>query len=169
MPQLTSLYAELTVKENIDFFGRIYGIRDRRLRRERVEMVVRLVDLWEKRDVTVSNLSGGMRQRVSLGCAIVHEPRLLFLDEPTVGLDVELRVRFWEYFKSLTAEGKTLVISSHTMDDAAHCEQLGFMHGGKVIARGSPSELISAVGRQNASLEDAFVYFVRQGSIRNAR
>jgi ABC-2 type transport system ATP-binding protein len=168
MPQLTSLYNELTVYENIDFFGRIYGLKDKTERRIRVEEVVRLVELWDKRDAPVSNLSGGMKQRVSLGCAIVHEPQLLFLDEPTVGLDVELRVRFWEYFGGLTAEGKTLVISSHTMDDAAHCERLAFMRSGKIIALGAPSQLIDAVGKKGASLEDAFVYFVRHGEASNA-
>ncbi len=163
MPQLPSLYSELTVEQNVDFFARIYGMRDGQRRRERVAEVVHLVDLWPKRREAVSRLSGGMRQRVSLACAIVHNPPLIFLDEPTVGLDPELRASFWDYFKSLTATGSTLVISSHTMDDAAHCDRLAFLRLGKVIALGSPAELRSAVGRADASLEDAFLYFIRQG------
>jgi ABC-2 type transport system ATP-binding protein len=162
MPQLPSLYAELSVIQNIDFFARIYGLRDRKQRRQRVADVIRLVDLWEHRNKSVTNLSGGMKQRASLACAVVHNPPLLFLDEPTVGLDPELRVTFWEYFSSLTRQGATLVISSHTMDDAAHCDRLAFMRDGKVIALGTPDELRQATGQAESSLEDAFLHFVRQ-------
>jgi ABC-2 type transport system ATP-binding protein len=88
---------------------------------------------------------------------------MLFLDEPTVGLDPELRVHFWEYFESLTKRGTTLIISSHTMDDAAHCQKLVFMREGKIIALGSPAELRAATGKSDATLEDAFLYFIRHG------
>jgi len=163
MPQLHSLYHELTVRQNIDFFARIYGLRDGQIRRNRVDEVIELVELSSKRDVSVAQLSGGMKQRVSLGCAIVHQPSLLFLDEPTVGLDPEIRANFWEYFDGLTAAGKTVVVSSHTMDDAAHCRQLVFIREGGIIALGTPAELRSAVGIPDATLEDAFLYFVRHG------
>jgi ABC-2 type transport system ATP-binding protein len=166
MPQLASLYNELSVRQNIDFFACIYGLRERRARQARVEEVIKVVDLWNKRDVSVAQLSGGMKQRVSLGCAIVHRPPLLFLDEPTVGLDPELRVRFWEYFQELTNHGTTLVISSHTMDDAAHCQQLAFMRDGRVIARGTPAELKAATGRPNDGLEEAFLYFFKRGEVK---
>jgi ABC-2 type transport system ATP-binding protein len=106
-----------------------------------------------------------MKQRTSLACAIVHNPPLLFLDEPTVGLDPELRASFWEFFSSLTRQGTTLIISSHTMDDAAHCDRLGLMRDGKVIAQGSPAELRRAAGRQDATLEDAFLHYVRRGKV----
>lgn len=161
MPQLPSLYIELTVKQNIDFFAHIYGLKDRKQRSQRVDEVIKLVDLWTKRDTAVSQLSGGMKQRVSLGCAIVHNPPLLFLDEPTVGLDPELRVHFWDYFESLTRSGTTIIISSHTMDDAAHCQKLIFMREGKIIALGTPTELKAATGSADACLEDAFLYFIR--------
>jgi ABC-2 type transport system ATP-binding protein len=163
MPQLPSLYTELTVNQNIDFFARIYGLRNRKARSQRIDEVIKLVDLWPKKNVSVSQLSGGMKQRVSLACAIVHNPPLLFLDEPTVGLDPELRVHFWEYFEGLTAAGTTLIVSSHTMDDATHCRKLIFMREGKVIALGTPDELRGATGQLNATLEDAFLYFFRRG------
>jgi ABC-2 type transport system ATP-binding protein len=148
-------------RQNVDFFARIYRLRERKQRAKRVEEVIRLVDLWEDRNKSAGNLSGGMKQRASLACAIVHNPTLLFLDEPTVGLDPELRVTFWEYFSALTRQGATLVISSHTMDDAAHCDRLAFMRDGRVIALGTPDELRQATGQAKATLEDAFLHFVR--------
>ena len=162
MPQLHSLYAELSVWQNVDFFARIYGLNDSRERARRVEEVIRLIDLWPRRKDSVMKLSGGMKQRVSLACAIVHGPSLLVLDEPTVGLDPEHRVTFWDYFAGLIRQGKTLIISSHTMDDAAHCDRLAFMRQGKVIAQGSPAELRQATGQPEASLEDAFLYYIRR-------
>jgi ABC-2 type transport system ATP-binding protein len=166
MPQLPALYSELSVEQNIDFFGRIYGLKDSRERAPRVAEVVKLVDLWPKRKTQIMKLSGGMKQRVSLGCAIVHRPRLIFLDEPTVGLDPELRVHFWEYFEGLTREGATLVISSHTFDDAAHCQKLAFLRLGRVVAEGTPVELRAATGRPESSLEDAFLHFIRRDEVK---
>jgi ABC-2 type transport system ATP-binding protein len=164
MPQLPALYTELSVTQNIDFFARIYGLKNRKQRQQRVDEVVKLVDLVEKRKTQILNLSGGMKQRVSLACAIVHQPKLIFLDEPTVGLDPELRVYFWEYFERLTKEGATLIISSHTFDDAAHCHKLAFMRLGKVVAQGTPAELRAATGKKDATLEDAFLYIIKQGN-----
>ena len=163
MPQLHSLYAELSVIQNVDFFARIYRLNDKTERTRRVEEVIRLADMWARRNDAVVKLSGGMKQRVSLACAIVHNPPLLFLDEPTVGLDPELRVTFWEYFAALTKQGATLIISSHTMDDAAHCDRLAFMRDGKVMAQGAPGDLRQATGRPEATLEDAFLHFVHSG------
>ncbi|MCJ7763557.1 MAG: ABC transporter ATP-binding protein, partial [Dehalococcoidales bacterium] len=162
MPQLHSLYLELSIIQNVNFFALIYGLRDRNKRAQRLEEVIKLVDLWQRRNDSVLNLSGGMRQRVSLACAIVHKPPLLLLDEPTVGLDPELRVTFWDYFASLTRQGTTLIISSHTMDDAAHCDRLAFMRQGKVIAQGTTSELRQAARKPDASLEEAFLYFIHR-------
>jgi ABC-2 type transport system ATP-binding protein len=161
MPQLPALYSELSVEQNIDFFARIYGIKDRKERSECVNETIKVVDLWPKRKTQILNLSGGMKQRVSLACAIVHRPKLIFLDEPTVGLDPELRVHFWEYFENLTKAGHTLVISSHTFDDASHCQRLAFLRLGRVVAQGTPEELRTATGNVGCSLEDAFLYFIR--------
>jgi ABC-2 type transport system ATP-binding protein len=166
MPQLPALYSELSVQQNIDFFARIYGLRDRKQRLQRVDEVVKLVDLWPKRKTQIMKLSGGMKQRVSLGCAIVHQPPLIFLDEPTVGLDPELRVHFWDYFESLTRAGATLIISSHTMDDAAHCQRLAFLRLGRIVAQGAPAELRAATGNKEATLEDAFLYFIKRDEVK---
>ena len=166
MPQLASLYNELSVRQNIDFFARIYGLKNVKERRERVEELIKMVDLWPKRDTSIGHLSGGMKQRASLACAIVHRPPLIFLDEPTVGLDPELRAYFWDYFEGLTKAGNTLIVSSHTMDDAAHCRKLAFMRDGRIIALGPPDELRAAVGKPNASLEEAFLYYFRRGEVK---
>jgi ABC-2 type transport system ATP-binding protein len=163
MPQLQSLYNELSVMQNIDFFARIYRVSDKEKRAAQVEKVLRFVELWERRNDSVQNLSGGMKQRVSLACSMVHNPPLLFLDEPTVGMDPELRANFWEFFGSLTKKGVTLIISSHTMDDAAHCDRLAFLRDGRVIAEGTPDELKQATGKPGSNLEEAFLYFVRSG------
>jgi ABC-2 type transport system ATP-binding protein len=162
MPQLPSLYSELSVIQNVNFFARVYRMKDKQQRDKRVEEVLKLVDLWERRRDSVMKLSGGMKQRVSLACAIVHNPPLLFLDEPTVGLDPELRYTFWEHFANLTKQGTTLIVSSHTMDDANHCDQLALMRNGAVIAQGTPKELRQATGKKDANLEDAFLYFVKR-------
>ena len=162
MPQLHSLYAELSVMQNVDFFAKIYRLANKAERAERVAAVIKLVDLWPRRNDSVLKLSGGMKQRVSLACAIVHSPPLLFLDEPTVGLDPELRVTFWEHFAGLTRQGITIIISSHTMDDAAHCDRLAFVREGQVIAQGTPDQLRQAAGQAEATLEDAFLYFVHR-------
>jgi ABC-2 type transport system ATP-binding protein len=166
MPQLPALYSELSVEQNIDFFAHIYGLKNRKGRSRRVNDVIKVVDLWDKRKTQIINLSGGMKQRVSLACAIVHQPPLIFLDEPTVGLDPELRVHFWDYFTNLTKAGHTLVISSHTFDDAAHCQQLAFLRLGRVVGQGTPLELCAATGKKNASLEDAFLYFIQQDEVK---
>ncbi|MDP6127364.1 MAG: ABC transporter ATP-binding protein, partial [Dehalococcoidales bacterium] len=146
MPQLHSLYSELSIKQNVDFFAKICGLTNKHDRNQRVEKAITLVDMWQRRKDSILKLSGGMKQRVSLACTLVHNPPLLFLDEPTVGLDPGLRVTFWEYFTTLTKQGTTIIISSHTMDDAARCDHLALMRNGKVIAQGTPGELQQATG-----------------------
>ena len=162
MPQLHSLYAELSVMQNVDFFARIYRMTGKAERARRVEEAIRLVDMWRRRNDSVLKLSSGMKQRVSLACAIVHRPPMLLLDEPTVGLDPELRVAFWKHFSNLTRQGVTIVISSHTMDDAAHCDSLALMRDGRIIAHGTPDALRQATGQAQSTLEDAFLYFVHR-------
>lgn len=161
MPQLNALYEALTVRENLDFFARMLGLSDKQQRAGAVDRAMELVDLADRADSVIAELSGGMRQRVSLGATLIHEPELLLLDEPTVGLDPELRAMFWQHFKEMTDAGTTIVISSHTMDDAAHCDTLGFMRGGKFIATGTPEELRQSTGKPDSTLEDAFLHLSR--------
>jgi ABC-2 type transport system ATP-binding protein len=162
MPQLNALYEALSVRENLDFFARMLGLSNQDQRAAAVERAMNLVGLSDRADSVMTELSGGMRQRVSLGAALVHEPDLLLLDEPTVGLDPELRATFWEHFKEMTESGTTILISSHTMDDAAHCDTLGFMRDGVFIATGTPDELRRSTGEADSTLEDAFLYLSRQ-------
>ena len=161
MPQLNALYEALSVRENLDFFARMLGLSDKEQRADAVDRAMELVGLTDRADSVMSELSGGMRQRVSLGASLVHEPDLLLLDEPTVGLDPELRATFWQHFKEMTDSGTTILISSHTMDDAAHCDTLGFMRDGKFIATGTPDELRESTGEPNSTLEDAFLFLSR--------
>lgn len=162
MPQLTALYQELSIRENVNFFARMYGMSDRRARARAVEEAIGLVDLAPRSSDTILNLSGGMRQRVSLAIALVHRPPLLLLDEPTVGLDPDVRAIFWERFRRMAESGTTILVSSHTMDDAAHCDRLAFLRDGVVIALDTPSALREATGHPGASLEDAFIHFLNR-------
>ena len=163
MPQQSALYQELTARQNVEFFARMYGLARSPERREAVDRALEWVDLADRQNDALTRLSGGMRQRVSLAIALVHKPELLILDEPTVGLDPELRATFWSNFAAMASAGTTLVISSHTMDDAAHCHRLAFIQDGRVVATGTPQELRAAAGGPETTLEDAFLHFVRLG------
>jgi ABC-2 type transport system ATP-binding protein len=153
MTQATALYEELTMRENVAFFAEMCG----GARREWVDEVVALVDLQDRAGSLVRTLSGGMKQRTSLACALVHQPRLLLLDEPTVGIDPQLRATFWAYFRHLADDGATLVISSHVMDEAERCDRMGFMRQGRLLAEGSAADLRTQAG--TATLEEAFLRF----------
>lgn len=159
MTQSQALYYELTVRENISFFAKLYGLQDKPARESRINQLIELVDLEERQNSLVETLSGGMRQRVSLACALVHEPKLLLLDEPTVGIDPELRHSFWNYFNQLNKQGVTLIISSHNMDEAERCHRLGLLREGALLAEGSVDELKKEAGIEQGSLEQAFLYF----------
>ncbi len=141
MPQTTALYNELSVTENLDFFASINGIHSGRERRRRISELLEMLELTEKRKAVVDSLSGGMRQRLSLGCALIHQPRILLLDEPTVGLDPELRLSFWARFKALAASGSTIIICTHAFDEAKHCSHLAFLKSGQLLRYGSTAEL----------------------------
>ena len=149
------------MRENLDFFARMLGLSDSSQRKSAVDRAMELVGFTDRADSVITELSGGMRQRVSLGAALVHEPELLLLDEPTVGLDPELRAMFWNHFKKMTDSGTTILISSHTMDDAAHCDSLEFMRDGIFIATGTPNELRQTTGKPHSTLEDAFFHLSR--------
>jgi ABC-2 type transport system ATP-binding protein len=131
MTQSDGIYPTLTVADNARFFAAAYGVRDG----DAVRAALSVVDLADRERSPVLELSGGQRRRLSLACALVHEPAVLFLDEPTVGVDPLLRVQFWQHFRSLAAAGTTIVVSSHVMDEADRCDELLFMRSGSVIAR----------------------------------
>ena len=155
MTQADGIYLELSVWENVRFFGALSGRDDR----QSLEDALRVVELYERRNAPVLELSGGMRRRLSLACALVHKPTLMFLDEPTVGIDPQLRVQFWEYFRELAAAGATLVVSSHVMDEADRCDELLLMLHGHLIARGSGADI-----RKRAGSDDIEQAFLRLGA-----
>jgi ABC-2 type transport system ATP-binding protein len=155
MTQLQALYTDLSVWENVQFFARIFGMNDKAARDRRVEEVLNLVELLPRKSSPVADLSGGMKQRLSLACALVHNPRLLLLDEPTVGVDPQLRQSFWGYFRTLNSQGVTIVVSSHVMDEADRCDRLGLIRNGKLLAVGTPTDLRQQGGSNN--LEEAFL------------
>jgi ABC-2 type transport system ATP-binding protein len=159
MPQESAIYIDNTVHENLQLFGMIYGMTTELLNKRESEMLD-FVDLSKWKGQLASTLSGGMRHRLSLACALLHEPRLLILDEPTVGVDPELRATFWEYFEKLGERGTTVVITTHYMDEAGHCEKVGLLRQGKLIAEGRPEELMQKTGKK--SLEDVFLVLARR-------
>lgn len=160
MPQETALYPGLTVHQNMAFFGEIFGLSKREIG-EREQALLEFINLPEWRNEMIGNLSGGMKHRVSLACALIHKPPLLLLDEPTVGVDPELRVSFWDYFNDIKSQGRTILITTHYMDEAGRCDRIGFMHNGRLIAEGRPEELLVMTGTDN--LEDAFMKFSAGG------
>ncbi len=145
MTQHKALYPDLTIEENMQFYAGLYGI-EKQLRMERQEELLEMVDLLEHRSRLAGALSGGMYQRLSLACTLIHEPRLLLLDEPTVGVDPRLRQTFWDYFGRLTKEGKTVLITTHLMDEAEKCQRVGYMRAGRMAAEGSPEEILRLAG-----------------------
>ena len=149
MTQQAALYPDLSAEENVHFFGAIYG------RVDGVRDALELVDLWDRRRSVVSTLSGGMRTRCSLACALVHKPDLLLLDEPTVGVDPQLRVQLWDRFRKMAAGGTSIVVSSHVMDEAERCDRLGLIRFGKLLAEGTVAEIKAKAGVDR--LEDAFL------------
>ncbi|TMD37740.1 MAG: ABC transporter ATP-binding protein [Chloroflexi bacterium] len=156
MTQQAALYPGLSVEENVQFFAAVNGAESG------VTDALKLVELDQRRKSVVTTLSGGMRQRCSLACAIVHRPKLLLLDEPTVGLDPQLRVRFWDSFREMADGGTTIVVSSHVMDEAERCQRLGLVQYGKLLAEGSPDEIRSLAGTNN--LEEAFLRLAGTGA-----
>ena len=145
MTQHKALYPDLTAEENMEFYSGLYGIKGQD-REVRIEELLRMVDLSEHRKRLAGALSGGMYQRLSLACTLVHRPELLLLDEPTVGIDPRLRKTFWEYFQSMAEAGKTVIITTHLMVEAERCQMVGYMRAGRMAAQGSPVEILNQAG-----------------------
>lgn len=159
MPQEIALYLELSVHHNLALYGELYGMSRSRIA-EREKELLQFIALEKWRDEPISNLSGGMKHRVSLACSMIHEPKLLFLDEPTVGVDPELRASFWQYFNALKLKGITIVLTTHYMDEAQHCDRIGLLRQGVLIAEGAPAEITRQTNTIN--LEDAFLALSRR-------
>jgi ABC-2 type transport system ATP-binding protein len=155
MSQRFSLYDDLTVGENLAFYTRVYEV-PRAGRAGRIEQMVRLADLTGRERQLAGQLSGGYRQRLALACALVHAPRLIFLDEPTAGVDPVSRRTFWALIRQLADEGTTILVTTHYMDEAELCDTLGFIYQGKLIAQGSPARIkADSFGRPVVELEAA--------------
>ena len=140
MSQKFSLYNDLRVEENLNFYGGTYGVRGARLR-ERKRYLLKMAGLEGRERELTKNLSGGWKQRLALGTAIIHEPEMLFLDEPTAGVDPISRSAFWDLLYELAEGGTTIMVTTHYMDEAEHCQNLAFIQGGRLVAMGSPQEI----------------------------
>ena len=151
MPQAEAIYPELSVGENLGFFASLLGRSDGAA----IDRVLDLVELRDRKGSPALELSGGMRRRLSLACTLVHEPEVIFLDEPTVGVDPALRVQFWTHFRRLASNGTTILVASHVMDEADRCDELVFMRDGRVIGQGTGADLRARAGTQD--LEGAFL------------
>lgn len=156
MAQADALYGDLTAGENLRFFASMYGLR-RTEQRERIEEVMKLVDLSDYLKMQVKKYSGGMKRRLSLAVALLHEPPILVLDEPTVGIDPVLRISIWEQLYELCRNGTTIIVTTHVMDEAEKCHELGMLREGRLIALGTPDEILAASGSQ--TMEEAFLYY----------
>jgi ABC-2 type transport system ATP-binding protein len=155
MTQAPSVYTDLTVRENLRYFGRVLGVPV-----TRGDELIEAVGLQEERDRVVARLSGGQRARVSLATALVGEPELLVLDEPTVGLDPVLRRDLWAMFRQLAEQGATLLVSSHVMDEARHCDELLLLYEGRLLATGTPDDLLRRTSVED--LEEGFLRLVEE-------
>jgi ABC-2 type transport system ATP-binding protein len=148
MTQAAALYMDLSAEENVRFFARVQGQGD-------VEWALRFVDLWDRRSSVTATLSGGMRTRLSLACTLVHRPSLLLLDEPTVGVDPQLRATMWDGLREMASGGTTILVSSHVMDEAARADRLALIRNGRILADGTAGDLLARAGVDD--LEAAFL------------
>lgn len=152
MPQHTAVYDDLTVRENVAFFAKLYAVDDRAAA---VDRALSFVDLADRAASRIDELSGGMIRRTSLACALVHDPDVLFLDEPTVGLDPKLRASMWDGFRQRRDDGALVVVSTHYLDEVKHCDGVLFLREGRVLTLDSPGGILDATGTDD--LEDAFL------------
>lgn len=152
MSQKFSLYDDLTVSENLAFYASLYGLSVQEGRTRSAEMID-MAGLQGRDNVLAATLSGGYKQRLALGCAILHKPQLLFLDEPTGGVDPRARRMFWQVIYQLSAQGTTVMVTTHFMDEAEHCDQIGFIMDGRLLAQGAPESLKDSIAGRLVRLE----------------
>lgn len=158
MSQKFGLYPDLTVRENARFYASLYGLRNA-VREARLDQLLNHLRLTDRSSQRVGTLSGGWKQRVALACAIAHKPALLFLDEPTAGVDPAARRTFWQIIYDLAQEGTTIVVTTHYMDEAARCQRVAFLSRGHLYAVGTPDEVTTHFGQP--SIEDVFIELQR--------
>lgn len=156
MAQSDAMYTELSAKENMEFFGSLFGLRGTRLAKRMAE-VMELVNLTEHIKKPVGAYSGGMKRRLSLAIALMHQPEVLILDEPTVGIDPVLRKSIWDELETLSRGGTTILVTTHVMDEADKCHRLGMVRDGSLIAVGTPESLKKETG--SLTIEEAFLYY----------
>lgn len=156
MAQSDALYEDLNAIDNLLFFGELYGIKGKEAR-DRTMEVLEMVKLINDSKKPVKNFSGGMKRRLSLAAALFHKPKILILDEPTVGIDPVLRMEFWREFERIKSNGTAIIVTTHVMDEARHCQRLALLRNGGIIALGTPDELLAQSSTNN--IEDAFLYF----------
>lgn len=156
MAQSDGLYEDLTAKENLQFFSELYGLKGEKQTR-RIKEVMELVQLTGDLTKLVTNYSGGMKRRLSLAIAMLHEPEILILDEPTVGMDPVLRQSIWKAFYELKKKGTTIIVTTHVMDEADKCDRLGMIRDGRLIAVGTPAELKEKTN--STTIEEAFLVY----------
>jgi len=162
MSQKFSLYEDLTVQENMEFYGGLYGLSRQGLR-SRQQQLMEQLGLGTFAHRMTTELPLGIKQRLALACAILHDPPIVFLDEPTSGVDPKARRAFWELIYQLAEHGKTIFVTTHYMDEAEYCHRLSIMHQGRIIAQGSSAELRERYGK--ATMEEVFVFLVNQAGV----
>lgn len=163
MPQHTAVYDDLSVRENVQFFATLYNVSERK---SAVRDALEFVGLSSRADARIGELSGGMIRRTSLACALVHQPNLLFLDEPTVGLDPELRANMWDGFRTRRDDGAVVLVSTHYLGEAQHCDRVLFLRAGEVLTLDTPEGFQQATGESD--MEDAFLSLLADGGGRHA-
>lgn len=159
MAQKFSLYGDMTVRENLEFFAGIYGIKKRNPK-EQIDKIIQIFEFGELQNQASKDLPLGFKQRLSLACALIHEPPILFLDEPTSGVDVIARKEFWTHIKALSKKGITILVTTHFMDEAEFCDRISLFYQGETIAIGTPQELKNKANAD--SMQDAFVKLIKE-------
>ncbi len=159
MSQRFSLYEDLTVLENLRFYSNIYSL-PRSKSKERIESLIKMAGLEGKEKTITGTLSGGWKQRLALGCSLIHKPKVLILDEPTAGVDPVSRRIFWQMIYALAMQGITILVTTHYMDEAESCDEIAFVFNGRILAKGTPKELIKS--RKGRNLEDVFISYVEE-------
>lgn len=164
MSQNFGLYGDLTVNENLDFYGNIFGMKKAEIIKRKKELID-MANLNGKENALARTLSGGWKQRLALGCALIHDPEILVLDEPTAGVDPVSRREFWQMITSLSAKGVTVLVTTHYMDEASICDRIGFIYNGDIISINTPEGHYKEMGMDN--IEDIFIYHVMEKTDKN--